>query len=178
MPFANMGVPIVCVAVPTMLLALLPISAVEALVYWKGLGRAFKDAFWGALVANIWSTLVGVPIVWLPLVVGQLAVGGGRAWGMDTPEQRLEAVTLQAAWLIPYRDHIGWMIPAASIAVLLPFYLGSIVIEYLVLAGRWRTLGRKQLFLSVAAANAISYIGLGVYYGVQLCLALDAIENL
>jgi hypothetical protein len=173
MLFANMGVPIVCVAVPVMLIALLPITGIESLVYYKRLGRPFKDAFWGALFSNLWSTLVGVPLMWLPLVIVQLSIGGGRAWGMDTTQQRVEAVTLQAAWLIPYSEHLAWMIPAASIVLLLPFYLGSVVVEYLALAVRWKSLERKRLFAGVALANALSYTGLGVYYGSQLWFALS-----
>jgi hypothetical protein len=173
MLFANMGVPIVCVAVPVMLIALLPIAGIESVVYYKWLGRPFKDAFWGALSSNLWSTLVGIPLMWLPLVIAQLSIGGGRAWGMETSQQRVDAVTLQAAWLIPYSEHLAWMIPAASIVLLLPFYLGSIVVEYLALASRWRTLGRKRLFAAVAVANALSYTGLGIFYALQLWVALS-----
>ena len=173
MVFANMGVPIVCVTVPTMLIALLPIAGVEAFVYRRWLGHSFKEAFRGALVANLWSTLVGIPLMWLPFVSAQIAFGNVSAWGMETPQQRLDAVTLQAAWLIPYREHIEWMIPAASLVLLLPFYLASVGLEYLSLTARWKAEDRKRLFASVAAANALSYLGLGIYYGLQLWLAMD-----
>jgi hypothetical protein len=168
MLFANMGVPIVCVAVPIMLIALLPIALVESIVYCRFLRRPFKDAFWGALVANLWSTLVGVPFVWLLVLVVQLCIGGGSAWGMETSRQRLEAVTLQAAWLIPYRDDLPWMIPAASLALLLPFYLASVAVEFAALAARWPTLARRKIIASVVVANALSYLGLGCYYGIEL----------
>jgi hypothetical protein len=174
MLLANMGVPIVCVAIPTMLVALVPIAGIEALVYHKWLRRSFKDSFRGALIANLLSTILGIPLMWLPLLIGQIALGGSHAWGMETPEQRLQAVTLQAAWLIPYRDHIAWMIPAASLVLLLPFYLGSVIVEYISLAGRWRNLPRKRLLTSVAIANGLSYLALGLYYACQLWLAVRA----
>lgn len=172
MLFANMGVPIVCVAVPVMLIALLPIAGIESVVYCKWLGRSFKDAFWGALISNLWSTLVGVPLMWVPLVIAQLSIGGGSAWGMETSQQRVEAVTLQAAWLIPYSEHLAWMIPAASIVLLLPFYLGSVVVEFFALAARWKSLARKRLIAGIAMANALSYTCLAIYYGSELWLAL------
>lgn len=168
MLFANMGIPIVCIALPIMLLALGPISGVEAIVYRMLLGRPLRDAFWSSLIANLWSTLVGVPFTWFLVLIVQLSIGGGSAWGMDTARQRLEAVTLQAAWLVPYPDHLPWMIPAASIALLFPFYVGSVTVECIALAARWPTLPRKKLILGVLLANALSYMGLGCYYSLQL----------
>lgn len=168
MLFANMGIPMVCIAVPTMLVALLPIAAIESVIYWRCFHRAGKDAFVGAFLANGWSTLIGVPFTWLLLVIAQLANDGGYAWGMDTPQQQLNEVTLQAAWLIPYREHLYWMIPAASIVLLLPFYLGSAIVEFIVLAIRWRDVPRRQLVGPVLIANAFSYSGLGFYYGWRL----------
>src|SRR5262245_36396945 len=114
MLFANMGIPIVCVTIPTMHIALFPIRWVESLVYRVSLDLTRKETFWGTFSANFWSTIVGIPIVWIPLVVAQLSIGGGSAWGMETSQQRLNAVTLQAPWLIPYPEHGAWMVPAAS----------------------------------------------------------------
>jgi hypothetical protein len=168
MLFANMGIPIVCVTIPIMLIALFPIAWVESLVYRASLDLPRKESFWGTFIANFWSTVIGIPIVWIPLVVGQMSIGGGRAWGMDTSQQRLEAVTLQAPWLIPYQEHTAWMIPAASLVLLLPFYLGSVFVEYLILTKRWQSSGQQLSFAIVMLANAISYLGLGVYYGLQL----------
>lgn len=168
MLFANMGVPMVCVTIPTMLIALFPIAWIESLVYRSSLDLPRKDAFWGAFSANLWSTLLGIPIVWLPLVIAQMAMGGGRAWGMETPAQRLDAVTLQAAWLIPYQDHLAWMIPTASLVLLLPFYFGSVVVEHWVLCNRWQPAGRKPSFGVVMLANALTYFGLSLYYCGQL----------
>ena len=163
-----MGVPMVCVSIPMMLIALFPIAWVESLVYRTSLNLSSKEAFWGSCSANFWSTIVGIPIVWLPLVIGQIALGGDHAWGMETSRQRLEAVTLQAPWLIPYQDHLEWMIPSASLVLLLPFYLGSVFVEYWILTRRWQSVGEKPTFAIVMVANAVSYTGLGIYYGVLL----------
>jgi hypothetical protein len=170
MLFANIGVPLVCVSVPIMLLALLPIAWVEALVYRSALGLSRKDAFWGSFSANLWSTLVGIPMIWFPLLIAQIAIGGDRAWGMATLRQRVEAVTLQAPWLIPYQDHIDWMVPAASLVLLFPFYIGTVIVEYWILAKRWQNLPQKPTMRIVMLANALSYFGLALFYGGQLWL--------
>ena len=175
MLLANMGVPMVCVTIPTMLIALFPIAWIESLVYRSRLELPRKEAFWGTFSANLCSTLVGVPIVWLPLVIAQISIGGSRAWGIETSRQKLEAVTLQAAWLIPYRDHTGWMIPAAALVLLLPFYLGSVFVEHWILAKRWRSEGQQPSLAIVALANALSYFGLALYYGAQLWWQADSI---
>ena len=60
------------------------------------------------------------------------------------------------------------MVPAASLVLLLPFYLGSVVVEYLVLRERWQQAIRERFVNKVMLANAVSYAGLGLYYGAML----------
>jgi hypothetical protein len=170
---ANIGVPMVCMTVPTMLIALFPIAFVESLVLRRYLPISTKQAFWNVVSANLVSTFVGIPLTWLPLVAVQLMIGGGRAWGMETTQQRIEAVTLQAPWLIPYSDHLAWMIPVASLVLMVPFYFGSVFVEYLVLSGRWVEIDRRRLLRAVALANVVSYCGLAAYYVVNLALKLS-----
>jgi hypothetical protein len=168
MVMANMGLPMVCVTIPTMLIALFPIAWVESFVYRASLDLPRKERFWGTFIANFWSTVVGIPIVWILLFVAQIFISGNRRWIIETPEQRIEATVLQAAWLTPYRGHLGWMVPTASLVLLLPFYLGSVFVEHRVLAERWRPFGQKPSFAAVMIANGISYTGLGAYYALQL----------
>lgn len=169
MLLANVGVPMVCVTVPTMLFALPLIALVEAAVLKWFCGVSFKKGWSGALPANLWSTLLGIPATWLALAIAQMFGGGGRAWGLDTPMDRLAAVTLQAPWLIPYEHDLSWMMPAASLVLLVPFYLASVVAEYLVLRSLWGE-GQPRLLAGVIIANAASYVMLGVFWATQLAL--------
>jgi hypothetical protein len=161
----------VCVTVPTIVLALPLIALVEAAVLRIFCCASFREAWRGAIWANLLSGLLGVPLAWLALVIAQIAGGATRAWGLDTPMDRLAAVTLQAPWLIPYEDDLYWMVPAASLVLLVPFYLVSVAAEYLVLRYRWGA-GHGHLMVGVMAANAASYLLLAGYYGVRLWLAL------
>jgi hypothetical protein len=95
--------------------------------------------------------------------------GGGQAWGLDTPLDRLAAVTLQAPWLVPYQGQLSWMIPAASITLLIPFLVASVLIEYAILKARWKTT-QVRLGKAVVSANVLSYLLLAGYYTSQLAL--------
>jgi hypothetical protein len=177
--YANMGIPMVCESLPTMLLALLPIALVEACVLRLLLGTDFRRAWRGALPANFWSTLLGIPAAWLVLVGIQFAIGGSRAWGMDTPQQRLDAVTLQAAWLIPYEGQLSWMIPAASLVLLTPFWLASVIVEYRYLRRDWgKSYRPTKLLVAVVVANVLSYALLDGYYGARLYFATAPAPNI
>jgi hypothetical protein len=174
---ANIGIPMVCVTVPLMLLALLPIALVEAITFRSLLNVNLSRAWRGALRANLWSTLLGIPVVWLLMVILQVSIGGERAWGIETPQKRFDAVTLQAPWLIPYRGQDGWMVPAASLVLLTPFYLASVFVEYLVLRTYWaKESPRGRLLGGVALANLLSYLLLGSYHGIRLYYAMNDIE--
>ena len=65
----------------------------------------------GVVVA--WG-LAGVPLAWLVMLVLGLITTGGSALGLNSPVKKLVAVTLQAAWLIPYEENLFWMIPCAA----------------------------------------------------------------
>jgi hypothetical protein len=173
---ANVGIPMVFVTVPTMLVALLPIALVESWILSCVCGLKFNESWRGALKANFWSTVLGIPVAWLILVVAQMASGNGRAWGIETPLQRLTAVTLQAPWLVPYERHLNWMIPAASLTLLIPFFLASVIAEYIILRKRWGT-GQKRLLTGVVCANALSYALMGGYYAVSLLMRWDRIGS-
>jgi hypothetical protein len=59
-----------------------------------------------------------------------MATGGGSAHGLRTLSAKLLAVTWQSPWLIPYEDDLVWMVPAAALCLLVPFFFASVYIEY------------------------------------------------
>lgn len=117
---------------PASWVLLVPIILVEALVAVRifriGFGRCFKVS----AVANLVSTLVGIPLTWALLVIFELCTGAGYARGLHTPLLRLAAVTMQAPWLIPYEESLQWMVPAAAAFLCIPFFFASVLAEYLV----------------------------------------------
>ena len=172
MLLADIGLPMIFVELPCLAIALVPVALLEAAVYRWRLSLAWRKAWWGSLRANLWSTFLGVPIAWFLQVAGQVAVGGGAAWGLDTPLSRLAAVTVQSAWLIPYESELGWMVPAASLCLLLPCLLVSIGLEQWLLRRYWPDMSAGQVLGAAVLANVASYLLLAAYWSAQLSWAL------
>lgn len=175
MLLANVGLPMIFVELPFLAVALLPVAALEAVLYRRWLSVPWRRAWQGSLHANLWSTFVGVPLAWLAQAVGQMAVGGGSAWGLDTPLDRLAAVTVQSAWLIPYEGELRWMVPAAALCLLVPCLLASACVEQWRLRHYWPELPARRVVCAALLANVASYLLLAAYWGIQLSSALSAV---
>ena len=108
---ANAGVPIIFLAMPTLGLSILPIIIIEAMFLSKKLELTTSSAFKTTTISNPVSTIVGIPLTWLLLVLIQMLAGGGGAFGLDTTLGKVLSVTLQAAWLIPYETDLHCTAP-------------------------------------------------------------------
>jgi len=154
---ADTGVPMLALLWPASWIAFIPVVVIEAWVAKRILDLMWKPALIRSGIANAVSTLVGIPLTWGALVVVEMALpGGGRAYGLDTLYQKLFAVVVQAPWLIPYESDLDWMIPAAAIVLLIPFFFVSVFVE------RWTFNIKKQLDSSRVKywswkANLITY---------------------
>jgi hypothetical protein len=168
MLFANIGLPMIFVELPFLVIALAPVVVLESIVYRWALPVTWTESLSGAFRANLLSTFVGVPLAWFVQVVAQVLLGGGAMWGLDTPLLELAAVTVQSAWLIPYADEFVWMVPAASLFLMLPCFLVSVVVERLLLRRIWPAIPPERLNRVVALANAVSYTVLSGYWAFQL----------
>lgn len=126
------------VHMPAILIALLPIIAVETLVAT----RAFKCS-WRAVApaitrANLASMLLGFPLLWLcMLLFTAFAGGGGMRHGIYTTAQKVYAVTVQAAWLPPNETELYWMVPCAALVMLVPAFFMSVLVERFLLKRAW-----------------------------------------
>jgi len=165
---ANVGVPMIFPQLFLMVFAFVPVVVIEALLVRKAMGLNIRSALWDVAVANLWTTLLGVPLAWIfTLVVemvGIVVVGtvGGAALDENTPVGMLASVALHAAWIEPDEQHMIWMIPAAATFLLVPCFLVSLFIERLVLAHRWAGRDRKSVYSAVLRANVWSYVFLFV----------------
>ena len=160
---ANAGVPMIILIMPALGFSLIPIILIEAFYLRRRLSLSTASALKTTTLSNLVSTLVGVPLTWLILVSVQMLLGGGGAFGLDTVWDKLLSVTLQSGWLIPYQSDMHWMIPAAGLFLLLPFFLASWWSEYLV--SRWllKTTPCNELKTSVRNANLITYTLLALW---------------
>jgi hypothetical protein len=131
---ADAGVPMLALIWPASWVLFIPVVAIEAWLARKIVGLSVKQSVLASAVANAVSTLVGIPLVWALLVLFEMFIlsNGGRALGIDSFWQRVYAVTVQAAWLIPYESELHWMVPLAAIVLLVPFFFASVFLERLV----------------------------------------------
>jgi len=160
--FADVGVPLIAVTFPSMILALIPIVILESLVLARVLGYRFPRMIVPTLIANLASTLIGIPFAWLVQLIIGLCIHGfvnvpsTSFWG------KVFSVTVEAAWLTPYEDKLYWMIPTACIFSMIPAFFLSVLIEYGVIIKLYDettflTTERDELKRGVTSANVASY---------------------
>jgi len=163
------------ITLPLMTVALVPIIALEAVILGRSLGLAPKTAWIATAVANALSTLVGTPLTWLALVVLEMLIGGGGSLlGVDSPAGKLLSVTWQAPWLVPHENELHWMIPAAALVLLAPFFLVSWAVETLVVRKFVPGRAARETRRAVGIANAATYCLLAAATLVWLSRALAA----
>ena len=156
--FANIGVPMLFPQVILMGIAFVPVVLIESFVVRHTVSLTLPQAVKDVAIANLWTTLLGVPLAWLVMLLLGIVTTRGYALGLDSPAKMLAAVTLQAAWLIPYEENFFWMIPCAATVLLIPCFVLSVMIERFVLARRWKEVDRRLVFSTVLRANTWSYV--------------------
>ena len=158
--FADAGVPMIALAWPGMVILLIPVIAIELLVYRKMLKTQLKQSIIFTAISNAVSTIVGIPLTWVILVLIQMVSGGGGGVGnFNTFLGKILAVTWQAAWLLPYDSQMYWMIPTAMFVLLIPFFFASWLIEYWIcwLMLKKSNIDYKIIRKAVFKANLYSY---------------------
>lgn len=165
--YANVGVPMFVVIWPMYWILLIPIILIESW-YSKRFLRSvpFKKIFWPITVANLFSTLIGIPIVYGLLLLIQLLVPGAGSDYLQFPEpnalQYILSVTVQAPWLMPYESYesyLFWRIPVAILFLLIPFYFASAWIESFILTKFFNVYPDRALMKKITwKANLMSYL--------------------
>ncbi|WP_020413070.1 hypothetical protein [Microbulbifer variabilis] len=161
--YANAGVPMLFLAMPAFLVSLVPIIAIETLYISKGMRLPLAQSLKTVSISNVASTIIGIPLTWFLLVLVQLVTGGGGAYGIDSLMGKILAVTWQAPWLIPYEEDLNWMIPAAGLILLIPFFFASWWSEYFISQKLNKTLPSVSVKIKVRNANLITYSLLAVW---------------
>ena len=152
---------------PGMVCALIPVILVEALLIRRWLPLSYKEAFSGTSMANLVSTLVGVPLAWLFMFVMEIGILFPVAvaadhwhWKMDSPVLQVMGVLVSAAWLVAPVDgnpSLYWAIPTALALLLIPLFFVSVWIERRICRRSWPHLDVAQVRRAVFKANVASY---------------------
>ena len=174
MLLANAGVPMIFWQLPAMLMALPAVIAVEMLLakfrYQIPLGSNFK----GVTLSNLASTVIGIPLAWLTMLALNILTTGTGAMGLNTPMGVFQSVVLQSSWLVPYREQLAWMIPTATLVLLVPYFFASLYSERLALRFIWVDIPHETIRSYTWLANLTTYGCFFIYTAVWLVLAANA----
>ena len=144
-----------------MLVALLPIIALETFLARRWIQLERPRIFKGVAMANVVSTLVGVPLAWGVMLGLELATTDGSAYVLDSPSAIIKTAVLGAAWLPPPdMGDPAWIFPLASLVLLVPAFFLSVLLERFVLVRKWKTVPKAQITKTVWKINIASYIAL------------------
>lgn len=161
--YANAGVPMLVFAMPVFLISLIPIIAIETFYISKSLELSIRQSLKTVSISNLVSTIIGIPLTWLLLVLVQIVSGGGGAYETNSVMGKVMSVTWQAPWLMPDEENLHWMIPTAGLVLLIPFFYVSWWSEYLVSKKLNKTLPKLTIKDKVRNANLITYFLLAIW---------------
>ena len=153
---ADIGLPMIGLYWPPAWLAFVPVVVIEAWWARRVLGNGWKKAIASTSAANVISTLIGIPLAWFIWSTIELRFFG-TALGLDNAAKSIYAVTVQAAWLVPYEEHLWWMIPVASLVLTGVFFAGSVLVEWPVMTCFQRQADARSLRRWAWKGNMLSY---------------------
>jgi hypothetical protein len=154
--WANMGIPMLALAWPAHWVALLPVIALEGFIGKRASGIPIGLAMKTSAYGNLWSTFIGVPVVWVALFAVEMVLGIGLSqidpkWG-----NHWLLFPLFAAWLGPTENI--WQVYAAFVILAVPFCIGSIWIETKVALSMCSIYPPASIRAWIRRANIWSYV--------------------
>jgi hypothetical protein len=160
---ANMGVPMIAVAMPAFVIALIPIIVIEAYVYRRA-GFAWGWALKWSAIANGMTTLIGIPATWFALFgLNLLTVGASCGESTETLADQIFWTAIRAPWLCPSANPAAWMLPSALLVLMVPFFLMSWLIESLIIRKANKPLDQALIGRARLRANLTTYALLTLY---------------
>jgi len=162
MILADVGLPMIFLQWPFMICALIPVIIVEALLIRRWVPLSNKQSFAGISLANIVSTLIGIPLAWLAMLLVEFIVlypvslaSAKWHWNLDSPVFSVLGFVFSIAWLEP--TDIEWIALTAGALLLIPCFYASVWIERAVCLWAWPDVDRSEVRRGVFLANMASY---------------------
>lgn len=124
---ANVGMPMIGILLPEFLILLLPVIGLEAWILQKRLGIEMRRSLRLSAGANAVSTLLGVPLTWVVLLVLQQGTVGGGVIEIDSIWDGIAVSVLQAPWVV--RAETTWVVAVAITVLFLAFFVVSWLLE-------------------------------------------------
>lgn len=168
MALADMGVPLLFVQWPLMLFALVPVIVLEGLLVRRWVSLNYRDAFVGTSVANVVTTVLGVPLAWATMLAMEIGIMGPLSavadkwhWRLEGPVFEVIGFVLSVAWLPPFQDYASyfdWVVPLCVAILLVPSFFISVWLERLVCLRMWAKCDKAAVRRGVYRANLASYL--------------------
>ena len=153
----------IAVVMPAFIVALVPVVVIEAYVF-KRAGFPFGWALTWNTIANLVTTLIGVPLVWFILFgLTLLTIGTSCGESINTLADRILWTVLRTPWLCPLELGLRWVVPAAFLLLLVPFFLMSWLIESLIIRKANKSRDPLPIHRASLHANLASYVLLALY---------------
>lgn len=161
--FNHIGWPMILYIIPGFLLLLFPVSLIKSWVYKHYLPKkSFKKIFWPVILASLFSTLLGIPIVWafffLIKLISKLLVLNKESF--DLPKYILGS-NVESQLLSPLEmvlPYIQWLISISIIFLVIPFYFVSSKLEEIILK-QFKTFSHTSSIKKITKkANLASYL--------------------
>lgn len=169
---ADIGIPMIGHFWPVAWVFLVPVIVIEAVAFYFIVNRSCWSSIKVSSIANVITTILGIPVTWVLLVLFQCVIGGGSARGIYTVSEKVYAVTVQSPWLIPYEEELKWMCPAAAAFLCIPFFFMSVFVEYVVAKKLSKSKDSGLTKRWAWIANLLSYSILFGYLIIKLILAI------
>lgn len=159
---ADTGIPMLAVSLPAFVIMLIPVIWVEAMIF-KHAGFDYDWALKWSGIANIVTTVIGVPMTWGVLTTLELiATDGGHCPSLDTLSEKIRGVLISAPWLCPDEER-QWLVPAAYLVLLVPFFLVSWKVESFIIRRGNRHLDPLSIDRTCLRANLVSYVLMALF---------------
>ena len=159
---ADMGVPMLAYVWPLSWVLLLPIILTEAVIAWRFLHVPFWTGLKIAGWSNLLSTVVGIPVTWVLLLILEIVVGGALGWALNwagaTTLSRVIATVLTAPWLLPQYPERSSEFLIAGLLLCLPLFLMSVWCEGTFARRFLASAERTQAVAWAWRANSVSYV--------------------
>jgi hypothetical protein len=170
---------------PAMVVLLIPVIVIEGLLCMKWLGLTTWQAIKSNAVSNLASTIIGVPVAWAAMLAVEFGTFGTLALvdknnavqNWNSPLARVIGALLSSAWLGPTDEK--WVVPAATLVLLIPFFFVSYWIEYFIVKymvgmpdAEPPNLAYPRVRVAVRNANLVTYgvmfLATSVWLGISL----------
>lgn len=123
---ADVGLPMLAAIWPQAMLLFIPVVVVEAVVGSRIWRLRARRVVFGVLLANMISTLVGLPITWFGYLFFITLPARPTIPGRTLT---LRDILVNSAWISPAANEATWIVPASALVLSVPFFFASVLIE-------------------------------------------------